>query len=213
MAQVQYKSEKVHKKSVWYSGSSLIKTGYPLCYDFNTDSGGSGQAAWKVEKPITANLKYFAGVVAEGYNVTGPAWVEVIQPTPFPGTLAKVWTNISTTGGTDTSCTELGLKTAVWTGSTASSSQPYFAKAAQTVNRSSTAGTVLAHLVSEGQVDTVTATQTALTGGSTGETTVITGTTAAIGVDIPLLGGSIEAVRVDVAAIITAMKKSGRMNI
>ncbi len=211
MAQVQYKSEKVHKKSVYYTGSSIVKTGYPLCYNFNTDTGGSGNAAWEVEKPITANLKYFAGVVAEGYNEEGPCWTEVIQPTPFPGTLAKVWTNISTTGGTDTSCTELGLKTAVWTGSTASSSQPYFAKAAQTVDRSTASGTVLAHLVSEGQVDAVTATSVALTGGTTGATTGLSGIGNSS--EILRLGDACARLKVDVDAIITAMKKAGRMNI
>jgi hypothetical protein len=68
-------------RRVYYIGTDTIVAGYVLCYDQNAtknadpEEEGLGIA---VEKPATANLNHFAGIVAPGQSVTGPGWVEIV---------------------------------------------------------------------------------------------------------------------------------------
>jgi hypothetical protein len=91
----QYKTNKVEKKQVYYEGTDTLRKGYLLCYnqDTTTDMNGATIADGlacngkylRVEKPATANIPYFAGVVApESDGITGPAWITVVEPTGGP---------------------------------------------------------------------------------------------------------------------------------
>jgi|SRR6056297_538526 len=66
-------------KTVYYTGSDTLLKGYAVCYDqdatIGTDKTSRGNA---VEKPATANLNAFAGIVQQ--KVTGPAFVEIAVP-------------------------------------------------------------------------------------------------------------------------------------
>jgi len=82
------------KKRVYYEGSDTIYEGMALCYNQDTtdstrtsgttvDEGDQCDGKWmRVEKPKTANLKYFAGVVASGSHcgLAGPRWVDIYVP-------------------------------------------------------------------------------------------------------------------------------------
>ncbi len=129
---------------VYYEGTDTLKTGYALCYNY--DSGTAATATKdrfsRVEKPTTRNLQYFAGIVAEGLpsaGKVGPSLIRIVKPS-----------GVSCTAFTDQSCvigsTVLYIQTAsyyltdaAYTSSTAS--RPV-AIALQTIDRSSTAGTV-----------------------------------------------------------------------
>ena len=143
---VQYNTEKVSKKKVFYSGTDILKTGYALCYDrdYGTAADSDVQRALRVEKPATANLDYFAGVVGEWDNgKTGPCQITIIQAEGPPGVVVPLWT--------DQSCTILETKLAVADDSYAFTASAggakYCARALQTVNRSGTAGLVLGQLM------------------------------------------------------------------
>jgi hypothetical protein len=67
-------------KTVYYTGTDTLKTGYALCYDHDATAGKAkenrGQA---VEKPSTNNLIYFAGFVApESNGLKGPGFCRVL---------------------------------------------------------------------------------------------------------------------------------------
>ena len=79
MAQVTYKTEKVSKKRVFYTGTDTLYEGYSLCYDWNTTTGGSISESnvnrvLRVEKPESANLDMFAGFVAAGSGGKVSGW-------------------------------------------------------------------------------------------------------------------------------------------
>ena len=209
MAQVQYKTEKVSKKSVYYTGSSIIYTGYPMCFDTDQVTGGSLDNAWRVEKPATGALDNFAGVVSEEYDgKTGPLWINVVQPTPYPGTHVRVRTDVSCTAET----TVLGIENDDWELAAASTSVPAVAIATQTLDCSGTTfNDVLARLFTEDQMDLVTATSVALTGGTTGATVGLSG--VGNSGEILRLTDACARLKVDVDAIIAAEKKSGRMDL
>jgi len=135
-------SEKQHLKRVYYEGSDALVTGYCLC--FNHDSGTASAAdfdrASLVEKPAAANLKHFAGVVSSKSNgVTGPKIIEIVEPT---GVFAEVYTEENCVIDT----TVLTLKPASYAAGGLGEG-PIIGRAAQTINRSSVNGTVLAQLV------------------------------------------------------------------
>ncbi|HUU59217.1 MAG TPA: hypothetical protein VMZ50_06720 [Phycisphaerae bacterium] len=182
MSQVTYKSEKVSKKRVYYTGGDTLQEGYCLSYDrdYGTASASEIARAYRVEKPAAANLKYFAGVVAEeDSGKTGPCWVSVIEPQPNPGRLVKVYTDQDCTLGT----TKLAVQNASYAAGAAGSSNVTVATAMQTVDRSETNGTVLAQLegASSIEVDVAAAvsqtqqTLTAATGSTTGGTHALQG--------------------------------------
>ena len=124
--------------------SVAIKAGYPLCYnfDFGTASAADETRVWYVEKPSTSNNYYFAGVAAE----SKPAGYEGPIKMFLPGSLCLVWTNQSCTLGTTIITAEAGEYRFGQAGFRGQGS----ARAMQTVNRSGTAGTVLA-LLDEGE--------------------------------------------------------------
>ena len=176
MSQVTYKSEKVSKKRVYYTGSDQLLEGYCLCYDrdYGTAADSDIARAYRVEKPTTANLKYFAGVVSEeDSGKTGPCWITIIEPQPCPGRLVKVYTDQDCTLGS----TKLAVKDASYAAGAAGASNVTLATAMQTVDRSGTAGTVLGQLegASSVEVDVAAAVSslTDSTGGTTGGTTVL----------------------------------------
>jgi len=144
LSQVTYKdkSEKSETRKVYYEGSDTLSGGYNLCYnwDYGTASDAEVGRAWRVEKPATANLKYYAGPVTEAYDgFTGPGMVEIYVPNRR-GQRVPVWTDQDCTIGT----TILAVKD----GSYALGAQTDgydCSRAAQTVDRS-TPGTVYAEL-------------------------------------------------------------------
>lgn len=145
MTQVTYSSEKVSKKRVYYTGSDTLGEGYCLCYDrdYGTASEADIDRAVRVEKPAAGNLRYFAGVVtAEDAGRTGPCWVTVIEPQPNPGRLVAVHTDQTCVLGT----TALAVVADSYAAGAPAADAPAIATAFQTVDRSGTAGMVLAQL-------------------------------------------------------------------
>jgi len=74
----------VEVRSVYFTGSDKLKEGYALCFDQDaslTDADPRLRLGVAVEKPATANLNAFAGVVApDSDGVTGPGFVSIIVP-------------------------------------------------------------------------------------------------------------------------------------
>lgn len=181
MTQVTYRSEKISTKRVYYTGGDTLQEGYLLCYNRDsTSTGGSAGAAdlaraYEVEKPAAGNLKYFAGVVgAEDAGKTGPCWISLIEPQPNPGRLVMVHSDQDCTLGS----TRLAAVADSYAAGAAGPSAVAVATAMQTVNRSGTAGAVLAQLEGAGSIEVdaasaVAATQAALAkpiGSTTGGT-------------------------------------------
>lgn len=181
MTQVTYQSEKLSTKRVYYTGGDALQEGALLCYNRDsTSTGGTTAAAdparaYEVEKPAADNLKYFAGVVAlEDAGKTGPCWISIVEPQPNPGRLVMLLTDRNCTLGS----TRLAVQADSYAAGAAGPSTVAVATAMQTVNRSGTAGTVLAQLEGAGSIETdvaasVAASQLALTkptGSTTGGT-------------------------------------------
>jgi hypothetical protein len=101
----------------------------------------------RVENPATANFNWFAGVVAPGSycNKAGPATVEIIVPN---GAIVPVRTNANCTVG----ATQLGLGNGLqYLGAVTGDDDPTpVGLAVETVDRSGTAGVVLAKLNGSG---------------------------------------------------------------
>lgn len=149
-SQVQYNSEKQPIKKVYYEGSDNLRAGYGLCYnaDSNSLQGAADTTAAvaniermvRVEKPTVANAKHFAGVVSAGDDgKTGPCWITIHPPTAN-GFGVNLWTTANCT----VASTQLFLVGGSYAFST--SGNRLVAEALQTVDRSTTAGTVLAVL-------------------------------------------------------------------
>jgi hypothetical protein len=161
------------KKRVKYIGTSVIYEGMALCYDYNAtanilgyDKGAGGHPECQtsptttaegyqnegkfllVEDPATANLMWFAGVVAPGNWVgktgTGSMWLDIYIPN---GAIVPVLSYVSSTVGSTALCIQnavnyLGKPAA----STTNGAARYVAVAEETVDRSTTAGLCLARL-------------------------------------------------------------------
>jgi len=145
---IQYKTNKVSKKRVYYTGSDTLLEGYLLCYDYDTTTDLDGDTIaegscnsgryLKVEKPTTNNCPFFAGIVAaESANKVGPCWVTIIEPA-----------NVIVPVYTDVNCTNASSYLYVANAS-------YYARATgvvviglanETVNRSGTNGLVLCRI-------------------------------------------------------------------
>lgn len=94
MAFGSYGTEAIaRRKRVYYTGTSTIYEGMALCYDWDTTTSRrslttiaeGSQCDGKymdVEDPATANLQWFAGVVADGTWIgsTGPKWLDIYVP-------------------------------------------------------------------------------------------------------------------------------------
>lgn len=133
-------TEKVAKKKVWYEGSDTLQGGHALCYnsDYGTAADADADRAWRAEKPAAGNMHRFAGVVTEkSAGQTGPGLIELYVPVRR-GQAVPLFTNASCTLDT----TDLYLVPGSYILQTSGAVR--VAKAAQTVDRSSTNGTVLA---------------------------------------------------------------------
>jgi len=165
---VIYKNERQYKRAVYFAGTTTLKEGWLLCYNRDIKTGGSADGAWQVEKPKTANLDDFAGVVAsESDQQVTPGWITINEPAPSlgAGRLVKVRSNVACTAAT----TLLGIVGATFDAAAGSSARPVIAMAQQT-GGTTTGAAVLCALTEAWEADKVTQTQTALTAAS-GQTT------------------------------------------
>ena len=158
-------------ESVYYTGTDTLLEGYALCYDFNaadvnqenatqeagTDDGviipDVGEEYFNsarrllVEKPAEGNKIHFAGIVAkESDGVTGPGWVKIHKP----GSICNVYC-YSNCDHEGTAPTASGQKIALVVGQYYMMDGPCFpgkgaATVLQDIDRSSTAGLVMAEL-------------------------------------------------------------------
>jgi hypothetical protein len=149
----------IRKKRVYFEGSTSLKEGQPLCYNFDTTDNilnWSGSAIstttaegsqnegkfLRVEVPGTGNIQWFAGVVTQkDAGRTGPCWIDIIVPN---GAIVPVRTDLNCTVGR----TVLAVESAsddLTVPLAANQARPV-AIAMETVDRSSTSGLVLAKL-------------------------------------------------------------------
>lgn len=139
-------------KRVYYAGTATLNEGTPLTYDFSASATLDPTTDLKnargvrVVDPATATLTAFAGLVTKSSaGVTGPAWVDIYKP--VKGDVVKGHTSISCTAGTTTLGITNAGGTALVAHSDATFNHDMVAIALQTVDRSSTAGTVLLKFV------------------------------------------------------------------
>lgn len=143
------------RKRVYYEGTDIIYEGMALCYNSDTTesirTAGNTVAEgdqcdgkyMRVEKPASANLHAFAGVVADGtyIGLAGPRWLDVYVPN---GAVVPARINFSATGQQSLACladasyalTDHGFPIAM---------------VLETVDRSSTNGIALVKLYDIGQ--------------------------------------------------------------
>ena len=212
--QTYHATEKEVKKSVYYEGTDKLKEGMALCYNHDSNAGATTTSedfnrVWRVEKPATANLPAFAGLVAKGHGgKTGPCMIEIELPTGYHrGVIAH----------TDQNCTILTTKLAV-VGSTyalgaVGDANKTVAEALQTINRSSTAGPCLVKFGGFPSVTAYTLTAPALTGGTTGESTGVVGATAGAPDDILRLFDFATKARADISAIQNRLERAGVLDV
>ena len=83
------KQIRARTKTVFFTGSTALKKGMGLCYDFDYTGSGTGQAAtdpaperdWRVELPSLTNNQWFAGVAATDYPAqSGGQYIEIHEP-------------------------------------------------------------------------------------------------------------------------------------
>jgi hypothetical protein len=170
MSNVQFGTNagSIRKKRVYYTESSTIYEGMPVCYEFDattnvlgydkaaggdvrdqstpttTAEGNQNEGKFlRVEDPDADNIATFAGVVVNGGYVgkTGPKWVDIYEPN---GSIVPVRTDLNCTVGrtilaVESASQELTVPLA------ASTARPV-ALAMETVDRSTDSGIVLAKL-------------------------------------------------------------------
>jgi len=209
---VTYKNESVDKRTVYYAGTTTLKGGWLMCWNRNLKSGGSLDGAWTVEKPLSGNSNRdsFAGVVApESDGQVTPGLIQIIEPgrALSAGKMVEVWTGVSCTATE----TQLGVVGGTFAAGAASSTNRYIAVAMETVNAVATPQAVLCELKAAGMADMVTPSAPTLTGGTTGGTVAVAGSTATLAADLKRLADYAAKNTVDIAAIITALKKAGIM--
>ena len=212
----QYETQDKSKlKKVFFTGTTQVKEGQAFCYNWDSTTGGSagefdGYRHWQVEKPATANLKYFAGVAAADYAANAAGRVIEIHEPDSSRRGINVWTDISTTAGT----TKLALVGGTHAFQAVGNTRMTVANAIQTEDRSSTAGVVQAFLggTPGPRSAFITLATPTLTGGTTGATTALVGTTAGAVTDIKMLTEAVADVKTDLTAIINTLKKQGQID-
>lgn len=140
-------TERIAKKVVYYEGTDALDEGDCLCYnrDYGTASAEDEDRAYRAEKPSATNLKWFAGTVSDkSAGKTGPGLFELNVPVTN-GQMVPVRTDQSCTINT----TILTLVAGQYQAGGPGEGIP-IALALQTVDRSSTEGTVLANLTGIG---------------------------------------------------------------
>jgi hypothetical protein len=89
-------------RTVWYSGTDKLASGYCVAFDpaaSKTDADPKLRLGNVVQKPVTANLFYFAGVVApQSDGLTGPCNIDILIPRK--GAMLPVFTKLNQTAGT-----------------------------------------------------------------------------------------------------------------
>jgi len=161
--------DSLRKARVYYKDSSTIYEGMPVCYEYNATTNVLGYSKseggedartqtsrtvtaegyqnegkfLRVENPATANLNWFAGVVAAGGYVgkIGPKWVDIYEPN---GAIVPVRTNANCSVGATTLGIGDGLQ--YFAVSTGDDDPMPVAVAEETVDRSGTTGLVLAKI-------------------------------------------------------------------
>jgi hypothetical protein len=141
----------VEKRRVYYEGSDTIKPGYILCWnaDYGTAANYDEDRMYRVEKPSASNLHRVAGVISQSQTTkSGPCMVEICLLTDRQSLLPVY---------TDQDCTQDSTKLFVQAGSYYAKSRGgrYLGLAAQTVDRSSTNGTVQAFVQNGVPTETV----------------------------------------------------------
>lgn len=147
----QYYTEKLKSKMVYYTGTDSLLSGYALCYDRDNITATRLAVSTVlvaalesfarhsfVEKPASGNLDDFAGFVVDGPK-TGPCFVEIVEPDSVPRSF-PVFTEENCT----IDSTLLALKPGSYILGGVGGEGPIVAKAIQTIDRSSTNGTVQA---------------------------------------------------------------------
>jgi hypothetical protein len=145
---IQFHTNKVMKKRVYYEGSDTLYAGYALCYNHDTTSDMDGTTVaegsqcngkyLRVEKPASANLDFLAGFVApESNGIVGPKWITIIEPM---GCIIPVFSSANAVLGE----TKLFLQDASYVLGSNGGRQVGLAE--ETVDRSSTNGVMLARV-------------------------------------------------------------------
>lgn len=144
-------SQDVDTKVVYYGGTATLREGDAMAYDTDdtnapitsTTLDRKNLRGRRVVDPATAVLGGYAGAVApSSAGVVGPAFIEIIEPRK--GDFAFLWTNVNCTkNSTVLGITNAGGRTHV-SHADATLNVDMVAVAMQTVDRSSTNGTVLA---------------------------------------------------------------------
>ena len=97
-----------HPTKVWFSGSTALRKGIGVCYDYDYQDPTDGAATDKeerrrtyVELPSSTNAMYFAGVTAHSYSaVTGGQMIEIYEP----GSVCEIATMQDVTLGDMVTC-------------------------------------------------------------------------------------------------------------
>ncbi len=145
-------------KRVWFNGSTALKEGQGLCYNWDVGSAAAadGRRANHVEVCTILNAPYFAGVADEVYAaVTGGQFITI----NLPGSYCNIWSNASTTIGVGVvTCSSDTTNTGIF--KYAGFPGRGTATPLQTINRATVAGVCFAYLQvgkQSGLVDLITA--------------------------------------------------------
>jgi hypothetical protein len=154
-------NQSLRKKRVWFEGTDTLREGMAFCYNHDTtnnhlkyDKGNAQRGTttaegyqnegkyWFVEAASTANMKFFAGVLAGKSHAgkTGPRHIDIYEPN---GAIAVVWTDKSVTIG-DIAYLEPTELTVINDATAGGLAVGVFM---ETVDRSSTAGLALCKIV------------------------------------------------------------------
>lgn len=165
MVQVNYDKTPGDAKTKWvyYEGSDTLHTGYALCYnhDKGTAANVNVERGAAVEKPASANLENFAGVVHPNSDgVTGPCYVKIITAGH-----CEVYSDQNCSGSWDILLWPQNASYALGaadskstTGATTNLTVDRgVARSKQQVDRSGTAGKVFAEIATEQFIQTSTA--------------------------------------------------------
>jgi hypothetical protein len=89
------------KRHHYYAGTDVLLPGYAMCYDVDAANAAATEEKSRlgnlVTKPATANLYAFAGIVAPGAGITGPGYVELVEPRQ--GVCVDAFSDIDTVKG------------------------------------------------------------------------------------------------------------------
>lgn len=202
MSYTQYQTEKgPQKKWVKYTGSDVLYPGYALQYNRDSTTAKAATVsetdnyarAYEVEKPAGGE---FAGVVADGRaSYQGPCWLQIVEPDGL-GRVCNAYVGVATT----VAVTDLGVGS-TYVLAAASSTVPAVARALVT---DSSATAKSREVVLFPRHTALSPLYNPPTGGTTGGTYAITGTTVQAPVDIKRLAKILNNV-------ISGLKQAGIM--